>query len=72
VEKRFGLAQRSLDDLTGTRRRALERQLERIDDLRTQRGLPEPAAALGDGEGEVLRRVMGDVRPWSAGAAEAG
>jgi DNA recombination protein RmuC len=70
VEKRFGMAQKSLDDLTGTRRRALERQLERIDDLREARGLPEPAAPLGDGEGEVLRRVTGDVRTW--GAAEAG
>jgi DNA recombination protein RmuC len=70
VEKRFGMAQKSLDDLTGTRRRALERQLERIDDLREARGLPEPALPLGDGEGEVLRRVAGDVRSW--GAAEAG
>jgi len=70
VEKRFGMAQKSLDDLTGTRRRALERQLERIDDLREARGLAEPAQALGDGEGEVLRRVTGDIRPW--GAAEAG
>jgi DNA recombination protein RmuC len=70
VEKRFGLAQKGLDDLTGTRRRALERQLERIDDLREARGLPEPAVPRGDGEGEVLRRVTGDVRTW--GAAEAG
>jgi DNA recombination protein RmuC len=68
VDKRFAAAQKGLDELTGTRRRQLERQLDRIDDLRSQRGLPEPAAALGDGEGEVLRRVVGDVRPW--GAAE--
>ncbi len=70
VEKRFSMAQKSLDDLTGTRRRALERQLQRIDDLREARGLPEPATPLGDGEGEVLRRLSGDVRQW--GAAEAG
>ena len=70
VDKRFAAAQKGLDDLTGTRRRQLERQLDRIDDLRSQRGLPEPVAALGDGEGEVLRRGIGDVRPW--GAAEAG
>ncbi|HEV7886052.1 MAG TPA: DNA recombination protein RmuC, partial [Acidimicrobiales bacterium] len=70
VDKRFAAAQKGLDDLTGTRRRQLERQLDRIDDLRSQRGLPEPVQALGDGEGEVLRRVVGDIRPW--GAAEAG
>jgi DNA recombination protein RmuC len=70
VDRKFAAAQKGLDELTGPRRRMLERQLERIDDLRDQRGLPEPAVALGDGEGEVLRRVTGDVRPW--GAAEAG
>jgi DNA recombination protein RmuC len=70
VEKRFSSVQKSFDDLTGTRRRQLERQLDRIDDLRTQRGLPEAPLALGDGEGEVLRRSTGDVRPW--GVSEAG
>jgi DNA recombination protein RmuC len=74
VEKRFVSAQRSLEDLTGTRRRGLEKELDRIDDLRHQRGLPEgPVQAplpLGDGEGEVLRRASGDVRPW--GIPEAG
>ncbi|MDP1820093.1 MAG: DNA recombination protein RmuC [Acidimicrobiales bacterium] len=70
VEKRFSATQKCLDELTGTRRRQLERQLDRIDDLRSQRGLPEAPAGLGDGEGEVLRRAVGDIRPW--GAAEAG
>jgi DNA recombination protein RmuC len=70
VEKRFGMAQKSLDDLTGTRRRQLERQLDRIDALREQRGLEEPLLPFGDGEGEVQRRAIGDIRPW--GAAEAG
>ena len=72
VERKFSLAQKSLDDLTGTRRRALERQLERIDDLRDERGLADPPVPLplGDGEGEVQRRATGDIRPW--GAAEAG
>jgi DNA recombination protein RmuC len=70
VEKRFSSVQKSFDDLTGTRRRQLERQLDRIDDLRSQRGLPEAPPALGDGEGEVLRRAAGDVRPW--GASEVG
>jgi len=64
VERRFAAAQKSLDDLTGTRRRMLERQLDRVEDLRTQRDLPELPPALGDGEGEVLRRATGDVRPW--------
>jgi DNA recombination protein RmuC len=70
VEKKFASAQRSFDELTGPRRRVLERELSRIDDLRDQRGLPEPPEALGDGEGEVARRVVGDVRHW--GGAEAG
>ncbi len=41
VVKRFDTAQRGLEDLTGPRRRQLERQLDRIEDLRTRRGLPE-------------------------------
>jgi DNA recombination protein RmuC len=72
VDRRFQAAQKGLDELTGTRRRQLERQLDRIDDLQHQRGLQGPPAALplGDGEGEALRRSIGDVRGW--GAAEAG
>lgn len=72
--KRFDTAQRGLEEVTGPRRRQLERQLDRIEDLRARRGLVEPAAAvplpLGDGEGEVLRRASGDVRPW--GISEVG
>lgn len=67
VEKRFTSAQRGFEELTGPRRRQLERQLDRIDDLRQQRGLPEAPPALGDGEGEVLRRAAGDVRLWDVG-----
>jgi DNA recombination protein RmuC len=70
VERHFTTVQRSLDDLTGTRRRMLERELDRIDDLRDQRGLPAAADARGDGEGEVIRRAVGEVLPW--GSAEAG
>lgn len=71
VEKRFAMVQKGLDDLTGTRRRQLERQLDRIDDLREQRGVPEaPVLPFGDGDGEAQRRAAGDVRSW--GAAEAG
>jgi len=70
VAKRFDTAQRGLEDVTGPRRRQLERQLDRIEDLRARRGLPDAPAALGDGEGEALRRSAGDIRPW--GEAEAG
>jgi DNA recombination protein RmuC len=70
VEKRFTSAQRGLEELTGPRRRQLERQLDRIEDLRNPRGLAELPAPLGDGEGEALRRASGEVLPW--GAAEAG
>jgi DNA recombination protein RmuC len=70
VVNRFDTAHRGLEELTGPRRRQLERQLDRIEDLRARGGLPELPLALGDGEGEVLRRASGDVRPW--GSAEAG
>lgn len=60
--KQLGTVQGTFDKLTGTRRRQLERQLDRIDDLRRRRGLPEPAGGLGDGEGEALRRATGDIR----------
>jgi DNA recombination protein RmuC len=76
VVKRFDTAQRGLEEVTGPRRRQLERQLDRIEDLRAARGLadlPVPSVgqmALGDGEGEVRRRASGDVRPW--GVPEAG
>jgi DNA recombination protein RmuC len=62
VAKQLGTVQGTFDKLTGTRRRQLERQLDRIADLRERRGLPDPAEALGDGEGEVLRRAAGDIR----------
>jgi DNA recombination protein RmuC len=69
VERRFSSAQRGIEELAGPRRRQLERQLDRIDDLRAQRGLPDAPDALGDGEGEALRRAAGDVRPWGVGLA---
>ena len=76
VAKRFDTAQRGLEEVTGPRRRQLERQLDRIEDLRARRGLGEPVAVplplmpLGDGDGEALRRSSGDVRPW--GISEVG
>ena len=70
VVKRFDTAQRGLEEVTGPRRRQLERQLDRIETLRASRGLPDAPAVLGDGEGEALRRASGEVLPW--GVAEAG
>ena len=68
--KRFDTAQRGLEDVTGPRRRQLERQLDRIEALRAQRDVAELPLPFGDGEGEVRRRASGDVRPW--GVPEAG
>jgi DNA recombination protein RmuC len=70
VVGRFDTAQRGLEELTGPRRRQLERQLDRIEALRVSRGLAEPTLPLGDGEEEAWRRASGDVRPW--GVPEAG
>jgi DNA recombination protein RmuC len=41
VGKRFELAQSGFETLAGTRRRALERPLTRIDAIRKQRGIPD-------------------------------
>jgi DNA recombination protein RmuC len=52
VGRSLDTVRRSWDDLTGTRRRQLERQLDRVDELRSRRSLPagaEPAPGyLGD------------------------
>jgi DNA recombination protein RmuC len=40
VGKRIDAAQRAYDDVSGTRRRQLERPLQRLDALRTERGIP--------------------------------
>jgi hypothetical protein len=76
--------------LAGTRRRQLERQLDRVGDLRSRRELAGDARnacdtttdagglmVAGGGEGEVLRRLAGDVRelprpPDLPGTAAAG
>ena len=70
VERAFSSTAKGFEELSGVRRRALVRQLDRIDALRKDRGLPEPTARRGDGEGEALRRSTGDVLPW--GSAETG
>jgi DNA recombination protein RmuC len=54
VGRRLQSAQQSFDDLAGSRRRQLQRRLDRIDDLRAQRG-------LGDGEAPP---VSGPGRRW--------
>src|SRR5918995_2111024 len=99
VGRSLDTVRRSWDDLAGTRRRQLERQLDRVGELRARRqgaigrgceGVDDDALdlveggagatglmALGDGEGEALRRSHGDVRelprtPGTPGAAAAG
>jgi DNA recombination protein RmuC len=75
VGRGLDTVRRGWDDLAGTRRRQLERQLDRVGDLRSRRELAGDGgddcdtaidapgvAAVGDGEGEVLRRSAGDVR----------
>lgn len=69
VGKRFASVQRSMEELAGPRRRQLERRLDRVEDLRAQRGLADASAAPGDGEEEARRRAAGDVRPWEASAS---
>ena len=70
VVRKFDTAQRGLEEVTGPRRRQLDRQLDRIEALRAHRAAPELPLSLGDGESEVQRRASGDVRPW--GVSEAG
>jgi DNA recombination protein RmuC len=45
--KRLETAQKAYDDLAGTRRRQLDKQLDRIEDLRCRRGLPTTEADRG-------------------------
>jgi DNA recombination protein RmuC len=76
VGRGLDTVRRGWDDLAGTRRRQLERHLDRVGDLRSRRELTGSAAgdagnaaidpggvlATADGEDEVLRRAAGDVR----------
>jgi DNA recombination protein RmuC len=90
VGRGLDTVRRGWDDLAGTRRRQLERQLDRVGDLRSRRELAGDARnacdtttdagglmVAGGGEGEVLRRLAGDVRelprpPDLPGTAAAG
>jgi DNA recombination protein RmuC len=77
VGRGLDTVRRGWDDLAGTRRRQLERQFDRVGDLRSRREVTGSAAgnagnatidaggslaADADGDGEVLRRAAGDVR----------
>jgi DNA recombination protein RmuC len=44
VAKRLDSTQRAYDDLAGTRRKALQRTIDQVDDLRTRRGLSDPVS----------------------------
>jgi DNA recombination protein RmuC len=55
VEKQLKTVSGSFESLTSTRKNQLDRELRRIDDLRVQRGLPEPPDEVG--ELHVLREV---------------
>ena len=55
VGRGLDTVRRGWDDLAGTRRRQLERELDRVGELRSRR--QADGTALGDGEGEVLRSV---------------
>jgi DNA recombination protein RmuC len=46
VGRSLDTVRRSWDDLAGTRRRQLERELDRVDELRTRRDLPIPDAEV--------------------------
>jgi DNA recombination protein RmuC len=53
VGRSLDTVRRSWDDLTGTRRRQLERQLDRVDELRSRRSLPGGAEPAPGYIGEV-------------------
>jgi DNA recombination protein RmuC len=50
--RRIGELQRDFDELSGVRRRQLERPLNRIEEIRNERGLASAPGAGGGGEGE--------------------
>ncbi|MEZ5243613.1 MAG: DNA recombination protein RmuC [Acidimicrobiales bacterium] len=57
VERHIDTLSRSFADLSGTRRRQLERQLDRIDDVRSRTGVDTDAMVLGSASSPVLRDV---------------
>jgi DNA recombination protein RmuC len=60
----FATAQRTYDELAGTRRRQLQKQLDRVERLRSARGLDELGPGSGDdgsGGSEVDLRALADL-----------
>jgi DNA recombination protein RmuC len=62
VGRGLDTVRRGWDDLAGTRRRQLERQLDRVGELRSRR---EGGDACGDEDGDGVVELA---EPWSAGA----
>jgi DNA recombination protein RmuC len=56
VGKQLQTVQNTYEQLNGPRRRQLEKQLDRVDDVRRRRGL-DAGDGDGDGDGDVLREV---------------
>jgi len=57
VGKQLQTVQNTYEQLNGPRRRQLEKQLDRVDDVRHRRGLDTPELGSGDTNGDVLREV---------------
>jgi len=71
VGRQLDTVRRGWDDLAGPRRRQLDRELERVDDLRRRRDpLVAPAADEGPAVGEAAAVVEGDGGPTGGPAGE--
>jgi len=57
VERHIATLTNSFGELSGTRRRQLERQLDRIEDVRSRSGVADDAPVLGPPSSPVLRDV---------------
>jgi len=57
VERHLETLTRSMGELSGTRRRQLERQLDRIDDVRSRNGVSDDSPVLGQASTPVLREI---------------
>ncbi|MDG1877479.1 MAG: DNA recombination protein RmuC [Acidimicrobiales bacterium] len=57
VDRHLDTLTRSFGDLSGTRRRQLERQLDRIDDVRSRNGVDDESSVLGQATLPALREV---------------
>ena len=59
VARRFESTQKAFGDLAGARRKALQRTVDQVDELRVRRGLPEagPGPAAGVGRTPMLQPV---------------